>query len=202
MASTKKVAPKAVKPIESQQNNELPTNKDKNSTAEADPPKITKLGPAKTPSKYKQDGSANKTDGAAKPAPKVEKKEDRASNDDLNKKKQIKAQSMVQQSNSDQDTGDNEEVETSSEVVADDFDSDSHSVHSLAQRSRLADNIMDDADKYDFADNYQQTEDDVNPSRLDDKQYLQQGDKYIKEKEADDIWEEEEKDDSNADEYD
>jgi hypothetical protein len=31
---------------------------------------------------------------------------------------------------------------------------------------------------------------------------LQEGDKFVKEKEADDIWEEEEKDDSNADEYD
>lgn len=109
---------------------------------------------------------------------------------------------MVQQSSVDTDAADNEEVETSSEVLADDFDSDSHSVHSLAQRNRLADNMMDDADKYDFADNYQQTDDDVNPSRLEDKHYLQEGDKYVKEKEADDVWEEEEKDDSNADEYD
>lgn len=109
---------------------------------------------------------------------------------------------VQQQSVSEGDASDNEEVETSSEVVADDFDSDSHSVHSLAQRSRLADNVMDDADKYDFADNYQQTDDDVNPSQLEDKHYLQEGDKYVKEKEADDIWEEEEKDDSNADEYD
>jgi hypothetical protein len=36
----------------------------------------------------------------------------------------------------------------------------------------LADNVIDDADKYDFADNYQQTEDDVNPDKLEDKHYL------------------------------
>ena len=93
-------------------------------------------------------------------------------------------------------------METTSEVLADDFDSDSHSVHSLAQRTRLADNDSDDADKYDFADNYQQTNDDVNPSQLEDKHYLQEGDKHVKEKEADDLWEEKEKNDSNADEYD
>lgn len=71
---------------------------DKNSSAEADPPIIAKLGPVKTPNKYKQAEGSNKTkgstEGAVKPAPKVEKKEDKASNDDLNRKKQEK-QSMV-----------------------------------------------------------------------------------------------------------
>lgn len=62
-----------------------------NQTAEGDPPKITKLGPVKTPNKYKVDNSANKTDGSVKPEPKVEKKEDRASNDDLNKQTKTKA---------------------------------------------------------------------------------------------------------------
>lgn len=71
---------------------------DKNSSAEADPPIIAKLSPVKTPNKYKQPEVANKTkastEGAIKPTPKVEKKEEKNSNDDLNKKKQEK-QSMV-----------------------------------------------------------------------------------------------------------
>jgi hypothetical protein len=45
----------------------------------------------KTPNKYKVDNSANKTDGSVKPEPKVEKKEDRASNDDLKKQTKNKA---------------------------------------------------------------------------------------------------------------
>lgn len=57
-------------------------------------------------------------------------------------------------------------METSTDVVADDFDSDSRSVHSLAQRKNLADNAMDDADKYDYADNYEQTSDDVNSNQI------------------------------------
>ena len=62
-----------------------------NQTAEVDPPKITKLSPAKTPNQYNMDNSANKTNGSVKPEPKVEKKEDRASNDDLNKQTKNKA---------------------------------------------------------------------------------------------------------------
>lgn len=65
---------------------------------------------------------------------------------------------------------DNEEVETSTDVLADDFDSDSKSVHSLAQRTRLADNPSDDADKYDYADNYEQTAEDVNTNEISGKQ--------------------------------
>jgi len=65
---------------------------------------------------------------------------------------------------------DNEDVETSTDVLADDFDSDSRSVHSLAQRTRLADNSVDDADKYDYADNYEQTSDDVNNDEIFGKQ--------------------------------
>lgn len=190
--SQKKQKQKPVKPVVTKHNDTIVTSKDKNSTADTDPPRISKLGPVKTPVKYKADASTNKT-GAAKPVPKVEKKEDRASNDDLKKKKkQQSKQSMVQQSQpaADTEADNDEDVETSSEVLADDFDSDSKSVHSLAQRSNLADNMQDDADKYDFADNYQQTEDDVNPSQLEDKHYVQEADKSEKE----DAWDDDDDD--------
>lgn len=65
-------------------------------------------------------------------------------------------------------------------MLADDFDSNSHSIHSLGQKSRLADNMQDDADKYDFADNYQQTQDDVNPQQIEESRLVQQS-------EADDL---------------
>lgn len=72
----------------------------------------------------------------------------------------------------------------------------------MAQRSRLADNAHDDADKYDFADNYQQTDDDVNSDQISDKQFVQEKDRY--EKDSDDIYEEEGQvqTENNADEYD
>ena len=65
---------------------------------------------------------------------------------------------------------------------------------------------MDDADKYDFADNYQQTEDDVNADQIsNDKEYVQQSDQRL-DKDSDDIYEEEGQvqtysDDSKADDY-
>lgn len=49
--------------------------------------------------------------------------------------------------------------------------------------------MQDDADKYDFADNYQQTDDDVNADQISDKQYVQEHDRY--EKDSDDVYEEE-----------
>lgn len=62
---------------------------------------------------------------------------------------------------------------------------------------------MDDADKYDFADNYQQTDDDVSSDQISDKQYVQEQLPY--EKSSDDVYEDEgqvQTDDRNADEYD
>lgn len=63
--------------------------------------------------------------------------------------------------------------------------------------------MQDDADKYDFADNYQQTDDDVDSSQLEDKKYLQEADKYEKDA-AVDVQEDEDQvqTDSTADEYD
>lgn len=173
----------------------------KNTTiVQIDPPMIKKLQPVKAPKKYKQDANANKNSvqPAAKPAPKVEKEDSKLS---ANKEKQSLTQQTQPQS-ADADN-ENEQVETSSEVLADDFDSDSHSIHSLAQRSRLADNMQDDADKYDFADNYQQTEDDVDSSQLEDTKYVQEADKYEKDA-AVDVQEEEDQvqTESTADEYD
>ena len=101
-------------------------------------------------------------------------------------KKLRNAQGLAQQGQTDVD--ENEEVETSAEVNADDFDSESRSVHSLGQRSRLVDNAQDDADKYDFADNYQQTDDDVNPDYISDHQFVQSSDAF--DKDSDDVYEE------------
>jgi hypothetical protein len=66
---------------------------------------------------------------------------------------------------------------------------------------------MDDADKYDFADNYQQTEDDVNADEIDnDKQYVQEkAQRFFKD--SDDVYEEDgqvqtdDSDDAKADDY-
>ena len=88
-------------------------------------------------------------------------------------------------------------------MLADDFDSDSKSIHSLAQRSRLADNMQDDADKYDFADNYQQTDDDVSAGGISEKEYVQEAG-TPGEKDSDDVYEDEKSvqtESNNADDY-
>lgn len=77
----------------------------------------------------------------------------------------------------------------------------------MAQRSRLVDNQGDDADKYDFADNYQQTDDDVTADQLADNQYVQESNRRFF-KDSDDIYEEPEQvqqtaeTEVSADEYD
>jgi hypothetical protein len=121
---------------------------------------------------------------AQKPVPKVAKAATPAVSE--KDKKKVSPQGLAQQDQT--DMNENEEVETSAEVNADDFDSESKSVHSLGQRSRLVDNAQDDADKYDFADNYQQTEDDVNADALSEKQYVQSSDSF--DKDSDDVYEE------------
>ena len=159
-------------PITKTQSNKAEKEQKKNQTKVQEAPKSHQ-------SNATQSKADNKAKSADKPAPKVQKTQEAKptkqeqpkpiTKEEQPKPKQ-KAQGLVQQE-SESSTDNDEEVETSSEVLADDFDSDSKSIHSLAQRSRLADNMHDDADKYDFADNYQQTDEDVNadPKSIGDK---------------------------------